>query len=194
MNEPEFLTPEWHQHILDRFHDETGVRIHHDQMEFPGGHTFPVIQPWLHLNRSTKNIIAQAYVASEHLYPKKLSATTYLNKNKQQYVLNFYSPNNPNTDNDVRYSTLTNYPTLLHPEQFGLEVQKRLRTVQDPEISEYRKKRLIEGNKERIQRHLSRNKKILFSGRDKNDNNQSTLYDPHTNEVQSVHPDDWGNY
>jgi hypothetical protein len=199
MTEPEYGTPEWHQHILDRLHDETGVQVHHDRMEFPGGHTFPVLRPIAY--QSKENYLGTGgIVASEHLYPRMLTAVLSPKRGEnleRDYSLNLIhlssDPNNKN--NNVEYSTkYPNPPNLLHPEQFGPEVQKRLRTVQDSEISENKKQELMEAHKERVRKHLNRNKKILFHGMDKNSNNRKyTLYDPHTGEVQHLHPDDWYN-
>ena len=200
MTEPEYGTPEWHQHILDRLHDETGVRVHHDRMEFPGGHTFPVLSP--HAYQNEENYFgASGIIVSEHLYPRILMAGLSPKRDEnleRDYSLNlmhlFSSYNKKH--NDVHYSTkYPNSPNLLHPEQFGSEVQKRLRTVQDPEISENERQELMEGHKKRVQQHLNRNKKILFTLYKSNQRaKHQTLYNPNTDEVQSVHPDEWGTY
>jgi nucleoid DNA-binding protein len=197
MTEPEYGTPEWHQHILDTLHDETGVRVSHDRIEFPGGHVFPVLRPKIHVNKNLHLITSNSDVASEHLYSRKFWVGQTNGNNKHHHFLDFFHNNVEISHNDVHYSTkYSNSPNLLHPEQFGPEVQKRLRTVHDPEISENERQELIEEHKERVQQHLNRNKKILFSGMGKNTNGKwkRTLYNPNTGELQSVHPDDWGNY
>jgi hypothetical protein len=207
MTEPEYGTPEWHQHILDSLHDEIGVRVSHDRMEFPGGHTFPVLGPHVTVSPDDNfNTSVRAQVASEHLYPRRFLVDKYTNDNEHQHFLDFFHVHNAfEPQNDVHYETqnsnslmypsFSNSPNLLHPEQFGLEVQKRLRTVKDPEISEDVRKGLIEKHKDHVLRHLNRNKKILFTLYKSNQRaKHQTLYNPNTSEVQSVHPDEWGSY
>jgi hypothetical protein len=194
MTEPEFLTPEWHQHILDTLHDETGVRVHHDRMEFPGGHTFPVLGPTVY-SSNKHDYSVHAVVASEHIYPRRFFIDKYIKNNKHEHSLSFFHVFGEPLDNNVRYSTRYSNPNLLHPEQFGLEVQNRLRTVHDPETSENERQKFMKTNKVQVQRHLNRNKKIFFGSQDEPTNKwKTTLYDPHTGEVQHVNDDEIGSY
>jgi hypothetical protein len=201
MNEPEYGTPEWHQHILDKLHNETGVQIHYDQMDFPGGHTFPVLLPkilnssFTKFDKKNNSLIAFGTVASEHIFPRHIMATSETVSNKHYHSLDFYHFADENENNDVHYSTRYPNPNLLHPEQFGLEVQKHLRTVQDPHPNKDERKYLIENHKNQIGKHLSRNKKILFSNLKPTDDKwKSTLYNPHTGEVQHLNDDEAHDY
>jgi hypothetical protein len=149
MNEPEYGTPEWHQHVLDSLHDETGVRVHHDRMDFPGGHTFPVLRPHVTVNDNFNHNV-HATIVSEHIFPRRFLIDKYINSNNvHHHLLYLFHNNDENEHNDVEYSTEHPNPNLLHPEQFGLEVQKRLRTVQDPPANKSTNEYLMETFKKR---------------------------------------------